>query len=70
MDQRETDFREVCKDTLQVIDRLKSQCRDFDEMAGLLSLAVGDEQRQGNDAQLRILMALVLTDPKAPQPRR
>ncbi len=69
MDGKEQDFRDACRDAAVIIERLRSQCRDFDEMLGVLKLAVGDETQPANDAQLRILLAIIFPPPPNTQRR-
>jgi hypothetical protein len=53
------ELKESLKDTLAVMIKLSPHCHSFEELIGLIQLAVGDEETEGNDAQLRILIHLM-----------
>lgn len=57
---KEEQFRESLRDCAAVIEKLAPHCNDLQEMTELLNLAAGDNATPGNDAQLRILMLVIL----------
>lgn len=67
LEQRKTDpetaFHEVLGDVLVILQKLGETCNDLAEVTELVALAVGDETRQPNAGQLRILMAIVHAQP-------
>lgn len=70
---KESKFRESLRDVAAVLAALSPLCRDFKEMEELVGLAAGEEGgAEGNDACLKMLMALVIPDqgPAKPQGRR
>lgn len=57
---KEAEIRVILEDAGDVIRALAPHCETFDEMLGLIDLAVGaGRQDGGNDAQLRILKELL-----------
>lgn len=57
----DSEFRASLAEVLNTLVRLAPQCQDLDELIELVDLAVGDEQRPGNGAQLKILRAIIST---------
>lgn len=52
-------LRKSFEDAYTVLVALGPHCESIEEMTGLIGLAVGDESKPGNDAQLRILLKLM-----------
>ena len=55
----EEKFRSSLEDVATVVERLALTCSSFEDMVGMIRLAVGDEGNPPNQGQLRLLMRLV-----------